>query len=89
MTTSDCSTCSACSRETANGLCSSEYAACIDSLDCGYFITCIDGCADGDTACFTSCETSYPTGESIFNDYASCVICNDCYVRCDGASSCT
>ncbi|HVK71066.1 MAG TPA: latent transforming growth factor beta-binding protein, partial [Polyangium sp.] len=76
------------SRESADGLCSSEYAACVDSIDCGDFLTCANGCAEGDSACYTSCETSYPTGSSIFNDYASCVICNDCYVLCDGAGSC-
>ncbi|MDC0742679.1 hypothetical protein [Polyangium mundeleinium] len=88
MNSMDCSTCSACSGTTADGLCNAETQACNNSIDCGDFLTCIDGCADGDSACYTSCETAYPTGYSIFNDYASCVICNDCYVRCNGADSC-
>jgi len=88
-TSADCSTCSTCSRETADGLCNAEFAACIDSLDCNDFLTCVQGCPDNDDVCYTSCESSYPTGAAIFNDYASCVICGDCYVRCDGANACS
>jgi hypothetical protein len=56
--------------------------------NCFDFATCISNCASGDTVCTSNCESSYPTGVPIFDTYASCVICQDCYGICGGAMSC-
>ena len=87
-TSADCSTCITCSRTGADGLCGKPYNDCLANTDCTDFATCVANCADGDMVCTSNCESFYPTGVPIFDAYASCVICQDCYVICDGASSC-
>ncbi len=81
----DCSSCGSCSRTT--GLCVSQYDDCLANSDCVAFATCISECPDGDTLCYSDCESFYPVGLSLFDVYAECVVCTDCYVNCDGASS--
>jgi len=87
MQSADCSTCSSCSRETADGKCGSQYDDCLANSDCVAFATCFSNCPDGDTLCFSDCESFYPVGVSLFDIYATCVICTDCYVKCDGATA--
>lgn len=84
----DCTACIDCSRKTADGLCVDKYDACLANTDCTAFAQCFSGCADGDTICTSDCESFYPIGKMIFDVYASCVICQDCYVKCDGAGVC-
>lgn len=85
MSSADCSSCGACSRET--GKCVSQYADCAASTDCMDFVSCAANCADGDTLCFSDCQSFYPSGASIFDTYVECVVCTDCYVNCDGATA--
>jgi hypothetical protein len=88
MTTADCTACVTCSRESADGICVDVFNDCLNDTNCVDFASCINTCADGDTVCTTGCEDAYPTGVPIFDTYASCVICQDCFVKCDGASAC-
>jgi hypothetical protein len=88
MNSTDCMACSSCSRMTADGLCQSVFQDCLNNTECVDFAACINDCASGDTLCYSDCESFYPAGMVIFDVYASCVICQDCYVDCDGASAC-
>jgi hypothetical protein len=65
-----------------------EYDDCLANTDCVEFATCIQNCTAGDTACYSDCESFYPAGIPPFDTYVSCVICTDCYVKCDGATDC-
>lgn len=85
---SDCTTCRDCSRAMPDGLCVTEYDNCNNSAECVDFATCINNCADGDTVCYDDCGSFFPSGKTTFDLYASCVICTDCFVKCDGASAC-
>jgi hypothetical protein len=85
----DCTTCVNCSRSSADGQCNGVYQDCLNNIECTDFITCLNGCPPDDATCEANCEAVYPTGTQLFNFYASCVICNDCYVLCEGAKSCT
>ncbi|MBK9258341.1 MAG: hypothetical protein IPM54_00720 [Polyangiaceae bacterium] len=87
-TSADCAACVTCSRESADGLCVDVFQNCVANSACVDFAGCIADCPDGDTVCTTGCEDSYPTGVPIFDVYASCVICQDCYVKCEGAEAC-
>lgn len=87
-TAADCTTCVDCSRESADGICVDVFNDCVNDANCVDFASCLTTCADGDTVCTTGCEDAYPTGVPIYDTYASCVICQDCYVKCDGASVC-
>lgn len=84
----DCSACVTCSRESADGLCTGVFQDCLDNTACVDFAGCLADCADGDTVCTSNCESYYPAGVSTFDVYASCVVCQDCYVACDGATGC-
>lgn len=83
-----CSECIECSRKTADGLCTGKYDACLANSDCVNYASCVGNCMDGDAVCKSNCESFYPTGIPIYDAYVSCVICQDCYGKCDGASSC-
>lgn len=83
-----CGQCEDCSKLTADGLCQVPYNDCQNEIDCTDYITCLNGCAQGDTACQTSCDTAHSLGSQLFGIYASCVICQDCYVVCGGADVC-
>jgi hypothetical protein len=85
-TSLDCTACIDCSRGTADGLCTGVFQNCQNSTDCLDFAGCINTCPDGDTTCYTECEGAYPTGLSIFNVYLKCVLCQDCYGICEGAT---
>jgi hypothetical protein len=87
-TSTDCPSCATCSREGIDGLCVTDYNNCVNDFDCYDFLSCLASCPSGDTACTDSCEITYAAGIPLFDTYASCVICNDCYVKCDGASVC-
>lgn len=88
MKSADCTACASCSRGTADGLCVSQYDACLADFDCVDFATCLQNCASGDTVCYSDCESFYPAGIPPFDTYVLCVACTDCYVNCDGATSC-
>jgi len=88
LTSLDCPTCVTCSRESADGLCVDVFNDCLADMNCVDFASCINACADGDTVCTTGCEDTYPTGVPIFDTYASCVICQDCYTNCGGVDVC-
>lgn len=81
--TFDCQTCQVCADA---GPCLYELDACLYDYDCLDFASCIETCVD--QACYDSCGSYYPYGESLYLDYASCVICSACYNDCDGASAC-
>lgn len=84
----DCTACIDCSRKTADGLCQQVYNDCLAEIDCTDYSTCLNGCAQGDTACQMACDSMHALGSQLFGIYASCVICQDCYALCDGATSC-
>ena len=69
-------------------MCANQYDACVNSLDCGDYDYCISLCATNDTLCYDDCSFYYPVGEQEWLTWATCVVCTDCYVDCDGASAC-
>jgi hypothetical protein len=87
-TSADCTACVTCSRDPADGLCASQWDACLNDFDCYDFLTCLQACPSGDTVCTGNCESVYAAGVPLFDVYASCVICQDCFVKCDGAGAC-
>ncbi len=83
-----CSACTDCSRKSADGLCVDKYNDCLGNMPCFEYAKCVGNCMDGDKVCLSNCESFYPTGIPIYDAYVSCVLCQDCYVKCDGASVC-
>ena len=67
------------------GGCSANYQACIADQDCVAFVQCINPCTD--QACFDACAQTSPGGAQIYNTLSMCVVCQECYVVCDGAAS--
>jgi hypothetical protein len=80
-----CATCAECSRN--SGACAPLWSNCSNNLDCVDYNNCVAGCADGDTLCLTDCDSFYPAGSEVFGIYADCVVCQDCYVDCEGATA--
>lgn len=74
--------CIACALE---GNCASQYGDCAADQDCIDFSTCAGACAD--QACYDQCVTDHPTGADIYNTLLVCVLCDECYNDCDGASA--
>lgn len=87
-TSPTCTACTDCSRKSADGLCVDKYNDCLGNMPCFEYAKCVGTCMDGDKVCLSNCESFYPTGIPIYDAYVSCVICQDCYVKCDGASVC-
>ncbi|HRI64129.1 MAG TPA: hypothetical protein PK156_07820 [Polyangium sp.] len=85
---SNCASCVECSRNSADGLCVSKYDTCLGNAACYAYGMCVAMCMDGDAACKSLCESDNPTGVPIYDAYVTCVVCQDCYVQCDGAGSC-
>ena len=83
-----CAGCVECSRKSADGLCVTKYNNCLDSQACYAYAMCVATCIDGDAACKSLCEDHNPTGVPIYDVYVTCVVCQDCYLICDGASAC-
>lgn len=67
------------------GNCADEYDACAADQGCIEFSDCAGACAD--QACYDLCSTAYPTGADIYNALVACVVCDECYIDCDGAGS--
>jgi hypothetical protein len=72
-----CKACAFCAIETQCGL---EASACGDSLACLGFAECALGCATG--ACLEDCVAAFPAGVDLFEDAASCVLCDVCLDEC-------
>lgn len=83
-----CTECTDCSRKSADGLCVTKYNNCLGNMPCVEYAKCVGTCMDGDKVCLSNCESFWPTGIPIYDAYVSCVICQDCYVKCDGANLC-
>jgi hypothetical protein len=87
--TNDCASCA------FAGACLSQVQACGMEPDCcdanpcsaNSFVGCIGKCAQGDMACQMACGQAHPTGASLYNDLAVCVICDTCPMDCDGPGS--
>jgi hypothetical protein len=78
----DPTTCLGCALE---GPCVPEYDACVNSIDCIDYVTCIDPCFD--QACIDACASAYPFGAALYNGLVNCAICVECYFSCDGPGS--
>ena len=82
----DCQSCQDC--VTAPGKpCEAVLNTCNNSQQCIDYYNCITACAQGDQACYTNCQTTYPTGANQFNAFALCVVCQQCPINCDAAGS--
>ncbi len=82
--TNDCQSCA------FAGPCNDQVVACAGNAECvndtpevDSFLECIDLCEATDQVCFDACVDSYPTGATLYNDLALCVICDTCPTSCD------
>ncbi|MBW2529262.1 MAG: hypothetical protein JRI23_34115 [Deltaproteobacteria bacterium] len=77
----DCSSCA--SSNCAYFWCNAELDACFNSTDCANYETCEIGC-NGDPTCIKGCETSNPTGATLYYDLLNCIYCDTttCSVDC-------
>jgi hypothetical protein len=71
--------CSSCEANANTTTCSSQYAACTG--ECKSLATCVMACA-GDSSCATSCYSQYPSGQSAFTGYWSCLCTSACSSQC-------
>lgn len=77
--TSSGGTCNSCEATANTGTCSSEFASCTGQ--CQSLLSCVNGCA-GNTTCVSSCYSSYPSGQSAFANYFSCLCGSACTTEC-------
>jgi len=77
--TSTGGSCSSCQSNANFGACSSEYSACTG--ECKTLLSCVLGCA-GDTTCESDCYSTYPSGQSAFTSYYSCLCGTACTSEC-------
>jgi hypothetical protein len=75
-------TCNAC----LDGSCCTEAAACGASADCDTLFSCVQACAQGDTACQNTCATNSPNGVATYNAFTSCMS-NACSTACSGGDA--
>lgn len=75
--------CVTCANE---GSCADELAACTIDDGCFYFTQCVVSCEDGDHVCVNACEERQPGGAALYRDYDNCLMCEECYFSCGGAS---
>jgi len=59
--------------------CAAESEACGASMDCVMLLQCLIDCTDD--PCMSECETTYPGGVSLVNDYFDCLL-GDCGEWC-------
>jgi hypothetical protein len=67
--------------------CLAEYDTCNANPECFALYECRIDCSIEDTACYDQCEADHPGGvDDLYTLYA-CILCQACYLDCDGASS--
>ncbi len=71
--------CSSCEATANSGTCSSEYLSCTGS--CKSLLSCVMSCA-GDSTCASNCYSTYPSGQSAFGTYFSCLCGSACTSEC-------
>jgi hypothetical protein len=81
-----CNTCES-AATTSGGACYSQVSACMNSSSCAALVTCLAGCAAGDTSCVDGCGTSNPAGESDYDAVGTCLCGSACGSPC--ASECS
>jgi hypothetical protein len=70
------------------GVCSTQYANCVNNPDCINYNNCAANCPAGDQVCLDNCATSFPTGAQIFDQLALCIICDACFISCGSDPAC-
>jgi len=78
----DTPTCDACKTCAADGPCKAKSYACNDNSECQDYFQCISLC--NDAVCESACKEQYPTGAALFEDYATCALCDMCPTQCPG-----
>jgi hypothetical protein len=68
------------------GKCESALNNCVNNQQCLDYYDCAQNC-NGDQVCLQNCVNANPTGANLFNAFASCVVCDQCPLNCDAASS--
>ncbi len=76
----DCYLCQECA---IAGPCSAVWNKCMSNPQCSGFIECLQNC--NDDACWDQCQQDYPGGLEDYTNAAMCILCDECYVDCDGA----
>jgi hypothetical protein len=61
--------------------CQDAYIACQTDSNCQLISDCFVVCANGDIACKTACENSYPAGKTLFESFGTCAA-NACMTEC-------
>ena len=83
--TCDEGSCEDCQECAFSDACAGAYDTCVGNQDCVDFANCASEATD--QAAYEACIEAYPTGAQLYNDLVICVICEECYVTCDGAAA--
>lgn len=77
--TGDCAECAV----AEGALCRSLAVACGQNAACAALDTCLAGCAPGDGACISNCDTMNPNGVVAHDALEECIFCQACPTVCD------
>ena len=77
----DCNACLSCG---IGSVCADLWNKCQTFQPCNQLLGCLNGCMD--TQCNQKCAQAFPDGVDLYNQMASCLICDACYGDCDGAT---
>jgi hypothetical protein len=82
-------TCAQCSEAaTGAGVCETAANACQNDMVCDALLTCLDACADGDTACEQTCATQNAGGVTLYEDVTTCICTQGCVAECGSMPGC-
>jgi len=76
-----CGNCDSCLATAQTATCKPQVTACQSDNACNGLLGCVNGCADGDAACRTKCQTTWAAGATKFNAVVNCLrsacpVCN-------------
>jgi hypothetical protein len=77
----DCKSCADCALQ---NLCANIWKKCLAMPDCTSLADCVDACPN--KQCVEKCSVSFPNGVDIYNETASCVVCEACFSECKGST---
>jgi hypothetical protein len=79
--TGDCSGCQSCAVEKP---CAAQWDQCVTQTSCSSMLACFNSCNNGDQMCYSECYNKFPDAQQLYEDLALCVLCDACYVDCNG-----
>jgi hypothetical protein len=58
-------------------------------VNCGNYSSCMAGCSAGNTSCYSTCESEYPTGMTEAENLRTCICSTACSSSCSTQTYCT